>query len=211
MNYLNNDNILMNIPRSELIISEELENYINKEFNIMEGFYLSFSSTSYIDSTASINSIYNDNTFKTSWKSVTTVASNDGYELLINKEVLPLDYEEYGREDQVGKVDSKYKFLFIGYKNLLDNSMYPIIAMPIKSLSIISGVNTTIEFKLNIKCSIHLITTNDLSYINTLEDTNNYSDSGYYNIIESLNQLNKDKNVNEITSGSYENGVLKYK
>lgn len=210
MNFRDNENINLVIDRSDLIVSNKFGKYINEASNIMKGFYLSFSLDS--DTTSSdIEFVFKDRSFKTSWVEVMSTSTSDGIELYIDNSVLPLDYMDQGTEDLVGEIEAKYKYLFIGYKDILRGSILPIIRLPLGKLSVVYDVNTTINFKADIKCNYFLNETSELEHIPILESSTEYEDEGYYNIIQAINQLNNGRDARQVTSGTYENGLLKYK
>lgn len=210
MEYINNNAINLKIGREELLLSGKFSSYLNEPTNIMQGFFLSFSMDP-ISNSPNIDLVFNDGSFKTGWVPVMSTATLNGFELYIDNSVLPLDYEDNGTESTIGNADSKYKFLFIGYRDLLDNQIYPVIRFPLKELSVIYDVNTTIKFKANVKCNYFLNETEDLSHIPILENADDYGQDGYYSIIQSINQIYRGRDAKQITSGAYENGVLKYK
>jgi hypothetical protein len=210
MDYKDNNDINLLVSGSEVIKSSYFYDYINNTYNVMEGFYLSFGSD--VDFTnKTLEEVYALSVGSRDLEKVKTTKTIKGFELYVEKESLPLDYEN---TDNPEIINPKYSIMFISYKDkLLPEStipIKPILAIKLLDNSVVYGVNSTIRFDLDLKCSYFMNDTDNLSYMNNLESKLDIEGDLKYTYFDLIQKLNTDRNLKEVSSLNYKNGVLKY-
>jgi len=209
MDYIDNDKVNLNITGSNVVKSLTFTDYINDPINVFTGFYISLGFTDVTITGKTVKESF-DEALKTEWVGVKTTKTITGFELYLTNNNLPQDYSERGTVNEIGTSSSKYKLMFIGYKDNLTDNIVPVIVFDLLTESVIFDINTTIKFDLNPKCSYFLNEDETLSYMNILESKLDYDEEFGYSILTLKNKLDKDRELNDISSADYINGVLKY-
>lgn len=198
MDYINDpsSNLVLDIPHADLTVSQEYLDTIMDPVNIIQGFYISFST---------------ENDWRSSWKEVTSTKTKTGVEIYINNVDLPVDYSDSNTAQSIIDGTHRYKTIYIGYKNLIKgDKVKDLVSFDIIDQTILHDLNTTIVFDTDIKCNLILNMTNELEYMKTLEDDIIMNDPDRYSIIDMKLKLQSYKNQGGYASGDINNGLLKY-
>lgn len=217
MDYINNTSLVLNIENSNLLVSQEYLNTVSKPEAVIQGFYLSFNTEDSITHEGNVDLFHSEN-WSSNWREVTTTKTKSGVEIYVSNEDLPIDYIDSNASHRIKNDTHKYKYAFIGYKNLVTSKVKPVVSFKVREVSdegvvipfLLYNLHTSIVFDTNLICNYIFNVTKELEYMKTMEDDIKLSSFDRYSILDMKLKLQSYKNLGGVPSGDIYNGLLKY-